>query len=255
MFGRIIDSGVCDPPSVMARDEVFLTLASQDREPPPVIHFYRKTPSVCLGYFQSVERAVDTEACRELGVGIFRRKSGGGTIYEDPDQLIYGLILPRPGDLGVPADIPASFRHLNSAVQSVLRKLGFRAEYKPVNDILVNGRKVSGCAQRRLRGSLLQHGTIILRYDPVVMFRVLKTYPGKASDEPARVVTSLEREAPPDMDPANLTVPRIMELMVHHISVLLGVEFRPDSLTQRERELSDELARETYGSDSWTHRR
>lgn len=259
MHGRVIDSGISDPAFVMALDEVFLDRVSSEPESSPVLHFYRKTPSISLGYFQSIEDAVDLEACRDLGVGIFRRKSGGGTIFEDEGQLIYGLTIPRPVELGIPKVTLDSFRHLNSAIISVLEDLGYPAHYVPVNDILIHGRKVSGCAQTRKRGALLQHGTLIVRYDPDVMFRVLRSSPDKLREkglkDPRDRVTSLEREIPPGFNFSDISMEKIIDLMTHHMSSLLGINFESDVLTDQESAAAHKLAEEKYRSHEWTHRR
>jgi lipoate---protein ligase len=281
MRGRVIVSGISDPAFVMALDETFQILAVSDPQRLPVLHFYRKTPSISLGYFQSVSDAVDRVECQKQSVGIFRRKSGGGTIYEDRDQLIYGLTLPRPDDHGVPTITLDSFRFLNSPLISTLRDFGFPAEYVPVNDILVNGRKVSGCAQTRSGGVLLQHGTLIFRHDPTIMFSVLRVPEGKIADRglqnPADRVTSLMMESngtvpmetgpikrnpvdsalgallnEPSMDAA---MDMVRMRLISHFSETLGIRFSVDSITGEELGMAEDLAATKYRNDAWTYRR
>ena len=264
MIGRCIVTHSSDPPFLMALDETFLDQAATDDHAgpvrqAPVLHCYRKSPSISLGYFSRVEDEVDIEACREQGVGIFRRTSGGGTIYEDRDQHIYGLILPHPGSFGVPSGTLDSFRFLNRAVVGALGDLGFPVEYVPVNDILINGRKVSGCAQTRRKGSLLQHGTIIIRHDPEVMFRFLKVSPRKlrekALSDPALRVTSLERES---RNLPGVRVPdpeKVVDGLRKGFSSLLGIDFHASNLSSDELELAEELASSRYRTDAWNFRR
>ncbi len=262
MIGRCIHSGISDPALVMAHDETFLELASTNENYAPVLHFYQKTPSISLGYFQSVEKEVDVDACRERGVGIFRRTSGGGTLFEDENQLIYGLILPDPTSNGIPKDKLGSFRFLNRAVISALSDLGLPAEYVPANDILVNGKKISGCAQTRRRGVLLQHGTLIMRHDPSLMFRLLKVsqekIEGKGLVDPSDRVTSIEREMADNPLTAGVTTPtmdHLISLLTARFSEVLNIDFQSSGLTPEEKELTGKLAAERYGTNSWNYRR
>ena len=99
-----------------------------------------------------------------------RRVSGGSAVYTDSDQLIYGLacrdVLPEGKE--------EAFSMVCGALIIALEQLGIPAEYKPINDILVRGEKISGSAQMRKWGIVLQHGTLILDLDRDMMFGALK---------------------------------------------------------------------------------
>ncbi|MCK4614972.1 MAG: lipoate--protein ligase family protein [Thermoplasmata archaeon] len=238
----------------MALDETFLDLASSGGDYPAILHFYRKRPSISLGYFQSAEEEVDLEVCDRDGVGIFRRTSGGGAIFEDENQLIYGLVLPDPGIYGVPNATIDSFGFINRALILTLADFGLSAEFVPVNDVLVHGKKISGCAQTRRKGALLQHGTLILDHDPSVMFRYLKVDPGKLkakglTDAEERV-TSLKRELGKTPDPY-----MVKEGLDKGFSRMLGIEFSPSELTGEERERAKKLCEERYSRNEWNFMR
>ncbi len=238
----------------MALDEALLEVAAENPDSPPVLHFYRKTPSISLGYFQSVEEEVNIEACRQLGVGIFRRTSGGGAIYEDENQLIYGLVIPSPERYNVPSQTPESYRYINRGVIGALERFGLKAEFVPVNDIVVGGKKISGCAQTRRKGTLLQHGTLILSHRPEVMFRVLNVSPekfrGRGLKRAEERVTSLEQtlgSAPP--------MAMVKEYLKKEFESALGIEFQPAKPTPQEREMQTRFVRERYGKEEWNFMR
>jgi len=133
---------------------------------------------------------------------------------------------------------------------NAINDLGLKAEYVPVNDIHVNGRKVSGCAQTRKGGALLQHGTVMLKHDPSLMFSLLKVDPVKLREkglaDPAQRITSLEKELG-----APLEIASVKEHMCHQFSKLLNVEFRPSTITSEEKARAHLLVKEKYSRDEW----
>ena len=100
--------------------------------------------------------------------------SGGSAIYTDPGQLIYSLIISADKYRNPHGTIPLLCR----GVVVALEILGVRAEYKPVNDILVDGRKIRQRPDQE-SGVVLQHGTLLVDTDFDLMFRLLKAQKDK----------------------------------------------------------------------------
>ena len=168
---RLVDSGFVSPPESAALDEAILDAHITGRIP-NTLHFYiRSAPTVSVGYFQKISETVDEVECERRGVAIIRRKSGGSSIYTDRGQLIYGLII-HEDDL--PQEREDSFRVICQAIADAVRIFGVDAVYRPMNDVEVDGRKISGNAQLRRKGSVLQHGTIVVDTDLGEMDAVLK---------------------------------------------------------------------------------
>lgn len=147
---------------------------------PPTVRFYSWSPgAVSLGCFQSIEE-VNVDACARMGVDIVRRRTGGGAVYHDPEgEITYSIIAPEQlfGH-----DIPASYRQVCGHVIDALRLLGIESRFRPVNDIEAGGRKISGSAQTRRGGVLLQHGTLLLSFDAERMFSLLRPTAAKLSN-------------------------------------------------------------------------
>ncbi|MGE4275004.1 MAG: biotin/lipoate A/B protein ligase family protein [Candidatus Methanomethylophilaceae archaeon] len=159
---RLIDSGACGPQETLWREDAILEARSRDLIP-DTLHVYRRDrPTISMGRFSRREDCLDEEEVRRHGVQVIRRSSGGSCIYTDEDQLIYSVTMDR-GSL--PETRKEIFPLLCSGIVQALQLLGVEAEYKPINDVLVGGRKISGSAQIRRRGALLQHGTLIMRLD------------------------------------------------------------------------------------------
>lgn len=148
--------------------------------------YSRDRPTVSLGRFNPVSEYVDEDFAKRNDITIIRRMSGGSAIYSDSDQLVFTFVTDRSRF----KDKGESYRTVCGYLVDTLGALGIDAEYKPINDVLVGRRKISGCAQYRNRDTLLHHGTLILRLDSGMMDGVLKPvkgrkYPGLTSVEDA----------------------------------------------------------------------
>ncbi len=147
----------------------------------PTLRLYTwSPPAVSIGYFQSMEQEVDLKECRTRGVDVVRRLTGGGAVYHDK-ELTYSLVVEEGKDFS--SDILGSYKEICGIIVSGLRSLGVEAEFRPVNDIVVDGRKISGSAQTRREGVILQHGTILLDVDVETMFSLLKVPDEKIRDK------------------------------------------------------------------------
>ena len=146
--------------------------------------YSRDRPTVSLGRFNDAGECADLDFAKRNGISVVRRMSGGSAIYSDSDQLVFTLVTDRSSF----RDKEDSYRTICGCLVDTLGILGIEAEYKPMNDVLVNGRKISGCAQYRGRDTLLHHGTLILKLNSEMMDGVLRSvkerkYPGLTSVE------------------------------------------------------------------------
>lgn len=165
----------------MALDEAISNAITRG-ESSPTIRFYGWRPSaVSIGYFQSLEKEVRLQECERLGVDIVRRRTGGGAVYHDnAGEITYSVIAPQHL---FPKDIIESYRVICGWIIDAFGLLSMQAEFKPINDIILNGKKISGNAQTRRGGILLQHGTILYDLDVKKMFGVLNVGPEKIADK------------------------------------------------------------------------
>src|SRR5512146_1028853 len=101
------------------------------------------TPYVCIGYHQDAQQEIDLEFASQHKIPVFRREVGGGAVYLDGQQLFFQLILKRNRP-GVPANIADFYKKFLQPIIDTFRRFGVPAEYEPVNDIITQGRKISG---------------------------------------------------------------------------------------------------------------
>ncbi len=210
------------------------------------------SPYVCIGYFQDAEQEVDLERCRQEGIPVFRREVGGGAVYLDGEQLFYQLIIHKDNPL-VPAGWEAFYRKFLEAPIQAYRALGIPAEYRPVNDIVANGRKVSGNGAAEIGDYYILVGNLIVDFNYEMMVRVLKVPDEKFRDKVYKTLydnlSTIRRElgyAPPRDELWNLLAEKFIEVLGP-----LEVETEIDAGWRAQ---TDALA-ETMLTDEWLYRR
>lgn len=119
---------------------------------------WQSEPTVIYGRNQILENEVNMDYCRENGVEVVRRKSGGGCVYSDKGNIMISYVSQR----GVVCEV---FERYLDALVSFLRSVGVAAEKSGRNDILVDGRKVSGNAFHQLPDRSIVHGTLLYSAD------------------------------------------------------------------------------------------
>ncbi len=247
--GRLILTGHSPAEFNMGLDEALAKLSEK-----PVFRYYGWDPSaVSIGYFQRVNREVDLANARKNGISVIRRITGGGAVYHDKHgEVTYSISLPKDHN-AIPEDILESYRVLCSGISSGLANLGIESEFSPVNDLTVSGKKISGNAQTRRFGKVLQHGTILMKVDPDLMFSVLKVPDEKMKFKLIQIVkdrvTSLEKLG------VSAEFSECGDALVQGFSQVLNIDFKPSEPTEEEMALAKELAREKYQKGEWNNKR
>jgi len=111
-------------------------------------------PSVIYGRNQVVENEVNLNYCRENGIRVYQRKSGGGCVYADKDNLMLSFVT-REENVGF------AFNRFVTMVLLVLRKMGVEATGTTHNDIMIGDRKVCGTACRKTASGCVVHSTML----------------------------------------------------------------------------------------------
>ncbi len=175
----VIDSGLCQAAEVQARDLAMLRAVAAGARG-PLLRFYRCRPTALLGRHQWADKELRLDYCRDQGIAVVRRPSGGGALYADEGQLAWSLILPRTADDGRP-NLEALLEQACRAVAQGLARLGVETRFKAPNDLEVAGRKLAGCHVAVDPGAVLLHGTILLSVDVERMLHALRVPTEKLS--------------------------------------------------------------------------
>ncbi len=163
----------------MGIDEVLL--ASAVARSQPVLRLYSwDPPAVSIGYAQAVERHIHLDRCRQQGIPIVRRMTGGKAVFHDL-EVTYCLSGP-PDRIPFIGDLMTSYRTIASALLRMLTAFGLNGKMAPADtrasrvgisscfaaasayEITIDDRKIIGSAQKRTQNGILQHGSILLDY-------------------------------------------------------------------------------------------
>ena len=137
---------------------------------PEGFFMWQVAPSVIFGRNQVVENEVNVDYCREHGISLYRRKSGGGCVYADMDNLMLSYI--SEGE-----NVGLAFNRFVNMVLLVLRKLGIEATGTSHNDVMIGDHKVCGTACYHVSGKSIVHSTML--YDTNMQHMVNAITPSK----------------------------------------------------------------------------
>ena len=237
----------------MATDEAILT-ARIAGQVPNTLRFYRWQPStVSIGKNQNPETELYLDACKQQGVDVVRRISGGGTVYHDFEGEVTYSVTAKTADLGT-NDITSVYVQIYEAITDALRLLGVPADFsngdaKNCPNLTVNGKKISGSSQTVTRGVVLQHGTVLVKVDLPKMFTLLKLKNAsctQAADIAKRKITSIQNELGHKIMPET-----VANALAQGFRAILKIQLEPSELTKAERELANRLYKEKYTTKEW----
>ena len=206
------------------------------------------TPYVSLGFHQDANQEVEMAYLEAQGIPIFRREVGGGAVYLDRGQLFYQLVL-RADRPDVPASKDAFYRKFLGPVVETFREMGVEATFKPVNDIIVNNRKISGNGAAEINDMMILVGNFLIDFNYEMMAKSLRVpdekFRDKVQKSMAAALTTLTQEL--DQPP---TIETLSERLVARYIPLLG-EFQPREVDAELRAEADRLWREKFSDAAW----
>ncbi|MGH7369464.1 MAG: lipoate--protein ligase family protein, partial [Candidatus Methylomirabilaceae bacterium] len=245
LVGRIIRMAARDGPMNMGLDEALARLCRDE----VVLRFYEwNPPALSIGYFQRAAE-IDLATCRKSSISVVRRPTGGRAVLHGHD-LTYSLILPlRPpwSDYS----IAESYRRINTSLQQGLQRLGVPASMEtpsapggPANspfcfsaivqdELLVNGKKLVGSAQRRFPAALLQQGSILVDVEAPAVLTLFRAGDRSRLEESLRPITSLQEALGRRPDRAEVEA-----AIVDALGPMMEIRFREGALEPGELDLA-----------------
>lgn len=238
----------------MAIDEAIL-MARLAGLVPNTLRFYKWKPSaVSIGRFQEVNSEVNVRNCRNHGVDIVRRITGGGAVYHDQQGEITYSVIVDPRDFRS-VDIVSTYNIICNGVVEAIRILGIKSDFnlgdpKHCPNITIDGRKLSGSAQHQKKGALLQHGTFLVDVDLNKMFTFLRVSWAKTLRDVLCVaderITSVKREL--GFKP---TLKNSHTALIHGFRKTLKNKLLDGELTDYELKFAEKLRRLKYSTNAW----
>jgi lipoate-protein ligase A len=251
MEWRLLNLGQKDGFFIQSVYEAVARAVTEKISPNTVILIAPESPYVCIGVHQELEKEVDTEYCDNHGIPIVRRQTGGGAVYLDAQQQFYQIIIWKD-DPAIPLGIEAFYRKFLQPTIKVYQQFGLPAEYRPINDVIINGRKASGNGAVTIDEALVLIGNVIFDIDVDLMANVLKVPSEKFKDKMIQslkmYMTSFKREL--DRMPDRETV---VKALVEEYENLLGVPLIQGELTDTEKGYVSEIMTRLH-SDEWLHK-
>lgn len=206
-MNRIVLSGEHDPCFNLALEEELLSQADAGT----MLYLWVNRPCVVLGRNQNPYLECDMDYLNGHQIGLVRRRSGGGAVYQDLGNLNYTFInREREGQPELQCRV----------LLEMLKDLGVTAEYSGRNDILVNGRKVSGQAGYCEDGNEYLHGTLMIDVDTVHLAHSLRPSRMKLESKGVRSVESRVANLSEFME--DLDVEQVKMLLIRHFIRIYG---------------------------------
>lgn len=164
----------------LAAEEYIFTSLDREQE---YLLLWQNQNTVVVGKHQNTIEEINTAYVKEHGVQVVRRLSGGGAVYHDLGNLNYSFIVNAP--MG-----GYNFREMSQPVADTLIRLGVNVEFSGRNDLVIDGKKISGSAQFIRRGRILHHGTLLFHSDLDQVSRVLTVKDDKIASKGVKSVRS-----------------------------------------------------------------
>ena len=240
---RFLDMSYPEPETNLALDEVILDSVEEGRAQAVFRLWESPETFVVIGSGQRYRQVVHYFNCLRDKIPVMRRCSAGGAVVQGPGCLNFSVVL-RYDYCSEVADLHGSYEFLLGKVIEALAGVGIKAQRAGISDLVVDGLKVSGNAQRRRRFSCLHHGTLI--YQP--QYDKMSRYLLEPDDRPEYRGQRIHREFVGVLD----TTPEALR-------TALQQGFAPDieatMPTPEEEQAVTRLMRTKYGSKDWTFRR
>ncbi len=237
----------------MALDEAVLRKAIK-KKVPNTLRFYKWKPSTAsIGRNQSLRNEIDIEFAKERGFNVVRRITGGGAVFHDETrELTYSIVCPIKTleALGAKKVID-QFEIITQGIVLGLLNYGMKPEKDIIHcpAILLEGKKFSGNAQVRRKGFILQHGTILLDIDPVLMYSVLKA---PKNVEKSRMVRSVRAKCIGIKNQiGNYDEQKLINSLERGFKESLGIELKEGTFSNEEKILAETLVKDKYSNIKW----
>lgn len=169
---RVLDSAPLTAAEHMTLDEITVK-AHSDGLIPNTLRFLQFKPCTLVGRHQNVYLEVNVPYCREHGLDINRRITGGGSLYWGPLELGWSLHAAK-NTPGIPREVEDMYRLLLEGTAKGLQKLGLAAAYRPFNDIEINGQKIAGSGGTELNHSFMFQCSLLVDFDIQEMIKALR---------------------------------------------------------------------------------
>lgn len=222
----------------------------ESHKSPPILHLYTFMPSVIVGKYQDIEAALKLERCKELGIEYNRRSTGGGTVIMGPEIVALGLGI-NADYKGLKRGVGGIFETLGQVLIRALKMIGIEAQFRPKNDLEVNGKKIAGLSAALETGkSLLFHTSLLVDFDVALMTEIMNTPLVKLQDKGyncfSQRMTTVRSELA-----CKISVQEVLPAIVDAFEEKFQVQMKADTPDEWESEMIDYYIKDRYRNPKW----
>ena len=207
--------------------------------------FYINQPSIIIGKNQNTIEEINTKYVDENGIIVVRRLSGGGAVYHDLGNLNFSFITKDDGNSF------HNFKKFTEPVVAALKKLGVDAELSGRNDLMANGRKISGNAQFSTKGRMFSHGTLLFDSEIEHVVSALKVKKDKIESKGIKSIRSRVANISEFLDQKMTTV-EFRSMLLRYIFDTEG-DIPEYKLTEKDWEIINQISKERYQNWDWNY--
>ncbi|SFB96013.1 lipoate-protein ligase A [Bacillus sp. OV322] len=238
----IDNKGITDPQINLAIEEYALKNLDINET---YLLFYINEPSIIIGKNQNTIEEINTDYVEKHGIKVVRRLSGGGAVYHDLENLNFSFITKDDGESF------HNFLKFTEPVIKALGKLGIHAELSGRNDILAEGKKISGNAQFSIKGRMFSHGTLLYNSDMNHVVSALKVKKDKIESKGIKSIRSRVTNIA-DLMENPITIEEFRSLLLRYI--FEDAEEIPEYvLTEEDWKNIHELSKSRYQNWEWNY--
>ncbi|WP_191562394.1 lipoate--protein ligase [Metabacillus idriensis] len=238
----IDNKGITDPRINLAIEEYCLKNLDPEQT---YLLFYINEPSIIIGKNQNTIEEINTKYVEDKGLHVVRRLSGGGAVYHDLGNLNFSFITKDDGDSF------HNFKKFTEPVTRALKRLNIDAELSGRNDILAEGRKISGNAQFSTRGRMFSHGTLLFDSEMENIVSALNVKKDKIESKGIKSIRSRVANISEFLE-EKMTIEQFREMLLRYIFDTEG-EVPQYNLTDADWEKINQLSKERYQNWNWNY--
>ncbi len=239
----IDNKGITDPQINLAIEEYILR--TMDIEEDSYLLFYINETSIIIGKNQNTVEEIDTDFVEKNGIKVVRRLSGGGAVYHDLGNLNYSFITKDDGESF------RNFKKFTEPVVKALQKIGVNAELIGRNDLLVDGRKISGNAQFATQGRMFSHGTLMFDTEIEKVVSALRVRKDKIESKGIKSIRSRVANIAEFLDDEMTIEDLRMEILKSIFEGEENIQYK--ELTDEDWENIHALSKERYANWDWNY--
>lgn len=227
-----------DPYFNIATDEYILKHLEED-----CFMLWRNDNAIIIGKYQNALAEINYEYVKKNNIHVVRRLSGGGAVYHDLGNLNFSFT--KSGkDMSL-----MDFEGYTRPIIEVLQELGVNAKFEGRNDIMIDGKKISGNAEHIYRNKILHHGTLLFSSTMKNVSEALKTHPLKFQDKaiksiPKRVTNIADHLSTP------ITIEEFTQKIMEHV-VKTFPNCRYYEFSEEDIAKIEAIKNEKYGTEAW----